>query len=85
MNRNNFINVATEEFFEFNFAGEKIGEIKNTITKTEVKRLLSNACKNVPKFNLKVYAYVYDESISFLRSDIEYETITTNNFFTNVH
>ena len=36
----NFINVATEEFVEDNFAGEEINEIKNTITKTEIKNLL---------------------------------------------
>ena len=50
MNRNIFINVATEEFVEFNFAGDEISEIKNIITETEIKNLLSNTCKNVPKF-----------------------------------
>ena len=46
---------------------------------------MSNTYKNVPKFNLKVYAYVYDKLICFPRSDIEHETITTNKFFTNVN
>ena len=85
MHRNNFINVATEEFVEDIFAGKEIDEIKNVINETEIKNLLSNAYENVPKFNLKVYAYVYDELIIFPRRDIEYETITTNKFFTNVH
>ena len=40
---------------------------------------------SVFKLNLKVYAYVYDELISFLSSEIEYETITTNKFFLHVH
>ena len=40
---------------------------------------------NVPKFNLKIDAYVYDELVCFPRSDIDYETITTNKFFTNSH
>ena len=35
--------------------------------------------------NLKVYAYIYNELIIFPRSNIEYETIPTNKFFTNVH
>ena len=83
--RNDFINVATEEFAEDIFAGEEIDEIKNVINETEIKNLLSNAYENVPKFNLKVYDYVYDELIIFPRRDIEYETITTNKFFTNVH
>ena len=34
---------------------------------------------------MKVYAYVYDELVCFPRSDIDYETITINKFFTNVH
>ena len=85
MHRNNFINVATEEFVEDIFAGKEIDEIKNVINETEIKNLLWNAYENVHKFNLKVYAHVYDELIIFPRSDIEYETITTNMFFTNVH
>ena len=32
-----------------------------------------------------MYAYVYDEIVCFPRSDIDYETITTNKFFTNAH
>ena len=84
-NRHDFINVATEEFVEDKFAGEEISEIKNAINKTEIKNALSATHRNVPKFNLKVYAYVYDELVCFPRSDIDYETITTNKFFTNVH
>ena len=53
--RNNFINLSTEEFVEDMFPGEDIGEIKNTINKIEIKNL---NVFNVPKFNLKVYAYV---------------------------
>ena len=84
-NRNDFINSATEEFVEDKFAGDEISEIKNTINKTEIKNALSTTHGNVPKFNLKIYAYVYDELVCFPRSDIDYETITTNKFFTNVH
>ena len=85
MSRYNFLNLDTEEFVENNFAGEELDEIKNVINKTEINNLLSNTYKNVHKFNLKVYAYVYDELTCFPRSDIEHETITTNKFFTNVH
>ena len=82
MNRYNFLN---QKFVENNFVGEELVEIKNVINKTEIKNLLSNTYKNVPKFNLNVYTYVYDKLLCFPRSDIEYETITTNKFFTNVH
>ena len=82
----NFINVAVEEFVEDNFAGEEINEIKNTITKTEIKNLLlKDDFKKVHKFNLKLCAYVYNELIIFPRSDIQYDTITTNKFFLNVY
>ena len=85
-NRNHFINSATEKFVEDKFAGDKISEIKNTRNKAEIKNALSTTThRNVPKFNLKIYAYVYDELVCFPRSDIDYETITTNKFFTNVH
>ena len=84
-NRNDFINSATEEFVEEKFAGDENNEIKNTINKTEIKNVLSTTHGNVPKFNLKIYAYVYDELVCFPRSNIDYETITTNKFFKNVH
>ena len=84
-NRNNFINFATEQFVEDKFAGDEINEIKNTINQTEIKNALSTTHGNVPKFNLKIYAYVYDELVCFPGSDIDYETIITNKSFTNVH
>ena len=34
---------------------------------------------------MKVYAYVYDELLILPTSDIQYDTITTNNFFIHVH
>ena len=40
---------------------------------------------NVSKFNLKVYAYVYDQLLAFQRSDIDYEIIISKKFFLNVH
>ena len=79
-NRNDFINFATEHFVEDKFAGDEINEIKNTINQTEIKNALSTTHGNVPKLNLKIYAYVYDELVCFTGSDIDYETITTNKF-----
>ena len=84
-NKNDFINFATEQFVEDKFVGNEINEIKNTINQTEIKNSLSTTYGNVPKFNLKIYAYVYDEIVCFPRSDTDYETITTNKYFTNVH
>ena len=83
-NKNDFINLANEEFVEDKFAGDDVANIKRTINQTEIKNALSTMHGNVPKFNLKVYAYVYGELVCFPRSDIQFETITTNNFFLNV-
>ena len=63
---------------------DEISEIKNTINKTEIRNALSTMHGNVPKFNLKIFAYVYDALVCFPKSDINYETITTKKFFTNV-
>ena len=52
-NRNDFVNVATEEFVEEKCAGEELSEIKNTINKTEIKTALSTTHGNVSKFTLK--------------------------------
>ena len=39
----------------------------------------------MPKFNTQLYAFVYDKLIDFPSSDLAFDTITTNNFFRNVH
>ena len=84
-NRHDFINLVTEEFVKERFACDEIQDIKNAINQTEIKNFLSTTQGNVPKFYLKIYAYVYDDLLSFPRSEIEYKTITNNNFFLHVH
>ena len=81
----NFINEATEEFVDEEFADETIQEIKNVINKTEIKNTLSQSRGEVYKFNLKVYAFVHDKVIFSPLSDIEYDTVTTDKFFIHVH
>ena len=84
-NRDDFINLPAEEFVEERFAGDDIRDIKNTINQTEIKNAFLMTRGNVFKFNLKIYAYVYEQLLIFPPSEIEYETITTNNFFLHVH
>ena len=74
-----FINSAVEKFVEDKFSGDSITKIKNTITQTEINALSSTFGK-VPKFNLKIYAYLYDKLIYFPDSDISYETFTQTSF-----
>ena len=76
-----FLNNFNKNDFINKFYGDEIIGIKNTIAKTEIRNALSSTYGKVPKCNLKIYAYVYDELINFPRSDINYETITTNKFF----
>ena len=84
-NRDDFINLPAEEFVEERFAGDDIRDIKNTINQTEIKNAFLMTRGNVFKFNLKIYAYVYEQLLIFPPSEIEYETITTNTFFLHVH
>ena len=79
--RDDFINLPTEEFVEERFAGDDIRDMKNTINQTEIKNAFLMTRENVFKFNLKIYAYVYKQLLIFPPSEIEYEIITTNNFF----
>ena len=84
-NRDDFINLPTEEFVEERFAGDDIRDIKNTINQTEIKNALLMTRGNAFKFNLKIYAYVYEQLLIFPPSEIDYETITTNKCFLHVH
>ena len=52
---------------------------------TEIKTALKSSYDKVPKFNLKIYAFVYDWLVYFPKSDIQYETFTTNSFFIHAH
>ena len=50
--------------------------------KNIVKKTYGN---KIPKFNLKLCAFVYDAMIDFPESNFMHDTITTANFFRNVH
>ena len=50
-----------------------------------IKNAVKNSHGNTPKFNLKIYEFIYDILVDFLPPDIIYDTITTNKFFVNVH
>ena len=52
---------------------------------TEIKNALKTSFSSVPNFNLKIYTFVYDWLVYFPKSDMQYETFTTNSFFVNAH
>ena len=84
-NRNDEINVETSEFIEESFANDTIDELKNRVMQTEIKNALKTSFGRVPKFNLKIYAFVYDWLIYFPKSDIQHESFTTGSFSVNAH
>ena len=45
----------------------------------------STGANKIPRFNLKLYAFIHDSLIDFSKSKFNYETITTDNFFRNAH
>ena len=51
-------------------------KLKNIIKSTDSSK--------IPKFHLKLYAFVYNKLVEFPESDTVYETISTDNFFGNV-
>ena len=69
-NKNDNINSEVSEFIEENFADDSIDELKNRIMQTEIKNALSSSAGRVPKFNSKIYAFVYDMLVYFPSSDI---------------
>ena len=84
-NRNYEINVETSEFIEESFANDIIDELKTWVMQAEIKNALKTSFGKVPKFNLKIYAFVYDWLIYFPKSGRQYESFTTGSFFVNTH
>ena len=60
-------------------------ELKSKTDDAEMKNIKKTDCNKIPKFNRKLYASVYDAMIDFPESNFMYDTITTANFFRNVH
>ena len=67
-NTNDTVNYEVQEFIQDIFNDDSIDDIKNHIMKTEIKNALSTSYKKVPKFNLKIYAFIDDELIYFPKS-----------------
>ena len=84
-NKNDEINTEVSTFIEENYADDSIDELKNRIMQTEIKNALKSSYGKVPKFNLKIDAFVYNLLVHFPVADMQYETFTADSFFINVH
>ena len=61
-------------------------ELKSKIDDVEIKNIIKKTNGNkIPKFNLKLYAFVYDSMVDFPESNFMYDIIKTANFSRNVH
>ena len=80
------INSDLKEFLNEKFPEiDNINKLKSNIEAVEIKNLIkSTGANKIPRFNLKLYGFIYDSLIDFLKSKFNYETITTDNFFRNV-
>ena len=61
-------------------------KLRSKIDRAQIKNIIRNTNGNkIPRFNLKLYAFVYGAMIDLPPSNFMYDTITTSNFFKNVH
>ena len=84
-NKNDEMNTEVSDSREENYADDTIDELKNQIMQTEIKNAIKSSAGKVPKLNLKIYAFVYNLLLYFPLTEKQYETLTTNSFFINVH
>ena len=54
------LNNETREFIAESFANDTIDELKSRVMQTKIKNALKTSFGRLPKFNLKIYAFVYD-------------------------
>ena len=66
------------DFIQKDCLDYSLEELRKHIKKIEIKNLVIG---KIPKFNLQLYAFVYDNLIQFPVSDLSFDTITTKQFF----
>ena len=59
------ISMEVRDFLETNFDDCNLEHIKNEIMQTDIKNALKLCGKSIPKFRLRIYAYLYDELFCF--------------------
>ena len=72
----------TKLFIENERSGLTLDDLRKTIEEVEIKNLVKTT---IPKFDPQLYPLVYDKLIDFPESDFVFDTITTDNFFRNIH
>ena len=74
------------DILEEKYPETDLEKLRSKIDRAEIKNIIRNTNGNkIPRFNLKLYAFVYGAMIDFPPSNFMYDTITTSNFFKNLH
>ena len=78
--------IDVKDFLQKKYPETDLEELRSKIDSVEIKNIIkSTNGKKIPRFNLKLYAFVYDAMIDFPQSNFMYDAITTNTFFRNAH
>ena len=72
----------TRDFLEDCCNFQTIDDLKEQTELIEIKNLIKS---KIPKSALQTYAFVYQNLFDFPRTQFDFETITTSNFFRNLH
>ena len=75
-------NYETRDFMQNDCLDYFLDGLGKHIEEIEIKNLVRG---KISKFNLQLYAFVFDNLIQLLVSDLSFDAITTNNFFRIVH
>ena len=52
-----------KEFLQNNCASYNLDDLRNEIENMEIKNIVKNTSYKIPRFNLKLYAFVYDKLV----------------------
>ena len=74
------ISMEVRDFLETNFDDCHLEYIKNEIMQTDIKNTLKLCGKSIPKFRLKIFAYLYDELFCF-PPDTNFDAVTSKKNF----
>ena len=77
--------IDLKDFLQEKYPETDLEELRSKIDSVETKNIQSANDNKIPRFNLKLYTLVYNAMTDFPQSKFMYDTITTNNFFRNVH
>ena len=78
-----FADANVRNILDEKYRDTTIDQLRSKIDKIETRNLIKEtvSSRKIPKFNLKIYVFVYDSLIDFPTSaDITFDTITTNIF-----